>query len=190
MGHKNRGLTLTEVMVVVAILSVLTLSIYTVFKSGIDAWSKSETHLEVYQNARVALDQISRELPGAFVGGVAGGFQGEDSNPDTLVLVTTYGGATYQIRYSLDTARGVLIRQHDENPEDFANPVYTDIDFAFNINGLNFDYYPQGGAAWGDSGLWNNTATLPAAVRIMIECIDSDGNTYPFETVVYLPNSE
>lgn len=105
MNHK-KGLTLVEVLVVVTILSVLALSVYTVFKSGIDAWSRSEARLDIYQNGRAVLDQIFRELAGAFTGGGAqltGTPGGSATDPDTLEFVTDFSGSNYKIRYQLVT---------------------------------------------------------------------------------------
>ena len=103
----NRGITLVETLVAVMILSVLALSLYTVFKSGIDAWTKSESRLEIYQNARAALDQISRELAGAFATpddpngaklvGVDGG-----AGSDTLTFITDFADSIYKIKYHLE----------------------------------------------------------------------------------------
>lgn len=106
MKCKNNGITLVETLVAVMILSVLALSLYTVFKSGIDAWTKSESRLEIYQNARAVLDQLSRELAGAFVtSGVTGAkLAGVDggAGPDTLTFVTDFADSIYKIYYHLD----------------------------------------------------------------------------------------
>ena len=192
----RRGLTLIEIMIVVGILGIVVLMLNTVFKTGFDAWNKSEVRLEIYQNARVVLDQMSRELPGAFVTGVAGDvaqFQGADgtSNNDTLKFVTTFADAIYLIRYSLNTTTKILNREYAKNPTSF-DPTFDNPgseDFGFKIKELNF-LYCNSASSWTLGGTWSTTTVLPDAVKIMIKGVDSDGNDYPFETIIYLPNSE
>lgn len=188
-----KGLTLLEVLIVVTVLSVLSLSLYTVFKSGVEAWSKSETRLEIYQNARAILDQMSRELAGAFVGGDVE-FRGE---ADELEFVTNYSDSIYKIKYELGDDN-TLKRKYIENPVDYTSADYANkengpdgtdqgiIDFGFMINDIQFEYWD--GDIWDDD--WSSPNVLPGAVKVVIELVDSDDNAYPFETMVYLPNSE
>ncbi len=63
----NRGLTLTEILVVVFIFSILSTIMFTVFRGGLDSWRRSENILTMYEEARAALDLISRELQSAFL---------------------------------------------------------------------------------------------------------------------------
>jgi len=43
------------------------MSLFVVFKAGLDSWRKTQSHLEVYQSARAALDMMTRELPSAYL---------------------------------------------------------------------------------------------------------------------------
>ncbi len=208
MSHKNKGFTLVEVLVVVTILSVLVLSLYTVFKSGVDAWSKSEAHLEIFQNARVILDQISRELPGAFVGGDAE-FTGNDgvgeNSSDTLEFITNFGDSIYKLKYEL-AADNILERKYIEDPPNYANIDYENavdeddgieegiVEFGFKVSDIQFSYLPLGSVDWSSAQpTWSGT-TLPEAVEIEIRLKenpdDDDARAHHFETIVYLPNSE
>lgn len=196
MVHKNKGLTLIEVLVVVTILSVLTLTLYTVFKSGADAWSKSETRLDIYQNARVVLDQISRELAGAIVGESAANgarFVGIDADPDTIEFVTNFAGSLYRIRYERLAGTTRLQRSYEENPADFNNPAYTNIEFNELTNDIQFTYWIASASSvpsWDSWGGPPTTDRLPRAVTIILTLVDPEGNTYRFETMAYLPNSD
>ncbi|MDZ4860312.1 MAG: prepilin-type N-terminal cleavage/methylation domain-containing protein [Candidatus Hydrogenedentes bacterium] len=71
----NDGFTLAELLVASTILAVILGSVYTAFSSSINIWKKGESNTQTYQDARTALDILSRELqnmvPGAshlFVG--------------------------------------------------------------------------------------------------------------------------
>lgn len=202
MGHKNKGLTLIETVVVVAVLSVLSLSLYIVFKSGMDAWSRSDTRLEVFQNARVILGQISRELRGAFVGGdaVFAGADGGGSSPDEIEFATAIGNSIYQLKYWIDAGStpNVFTREYEEDP-DFGAGITWEEPIAFNeagddvrVSNIQFEYWDDeaGPAAWTGDGDWTDTGRLPAEVKIILTLEDSNTDTYQFETKVYLPNSE
>lgn len=193
MSRKTKGLTLIEVLVVVTILSVLALTLYTVFKSGIDAWSKSEDRLDIYQNARVVLDQMSRELPGAIVSTGGATFIGNDS---TLEFVTNFAGLLYMIKYEIPTDTTILQRSYDENPTDYSDPDYTTIEFSDIVNSIQFRYWDTDASDWRDN--WDSTEggstlmenKLAPAVEITLTLKDPEEHTYPFKTTVYLPNSE
>ncbi len=201
MSRKNIGLTLIEVLVVITILSVLSLSVYIVFKSGMDAWSKSEVRLDIFQNARVVLDQMSRELPGTFVGGGAT-FTGTNNDPDTLEFVTNFANSIYMIEYEIEAGTTILKRKYSKNPSDYTDPGYDDdtdddtgiIEFGFKISDIQFTYCDTDTGTWTTDEGWTDTATLPAAVKIEISLkenpSDDDAKAHKFETEVYLPNSE
>jgi len=209
MNHKNSGLTLVETLVSVAILSILALSVYIVFKSGIDAWSKSEERLDIYQNARVVLDQISREVVGAFVDtGTGARLEGE---ANTLTFVTDFSGAIYKISYYLDTSNSpnnILKRDYIDyslsTSEPYTSTAYTSTDFISWTKGTRVDniefFYLRPMAImemvdmssdWaGASVSWSDAASLPEAIRMRLTFRDANDKAYLFETIVYLPNSE
>jgi prepilin-type N-terminal cleavage/methylation domain-containing protein len=64
---KNRGLTLTEILVVVFIFSILSTILFTIFKGGLDSWRKSENILTMYEEGRTVLDMMSREIQAAYL---------------------------------------------------------------------------------------------------------------------------
>lgn len=70
---KESGVTLVELLVAVALLSLLMVAFYTVFKGGTKAYETGEARVELAQNGRIALDrmasEIRRALPDAFSNG-------------------------------------------------------------------------------------------------------------------------
>lgn len=214
MNHK-KGLTLVEVLVVVTILSVLALSVYTVFKSGLDVWSRSEARLDIYQNGRVALDQISRELVGAFSVTGASVFQGTDgsgTSSDVLIFLTNFGDSIYRVKYELDAGSNILRRyyidyavtfgaSYTDDPEtsgtpiDFVSPTKNAM-----VSNIQFQYLPAMPLPTGmndwigfsmDSWPGGEPAdSLPKTVKIILTLKDANDKDYVFETIVYLPNSE
>jgi prepilin-type N-terminal cleavage/methylation domain-containing protein len=198
MKCRDKGITLVETLIAVMILSILALSLYTVFKSGTDAWTKSESRLEIYQNARAALDQITRELVGAFAVTGVNTFVGQNGGgaaPDTLVFLTGFGDRIYRIRYRLDTTSHILRRSYIDYSvtpgsvyTDDPETVGTSIDFvtpslSARVNNIQFTYLPQIAQAdapvflgdWTNAGRVQNewpggeaADTLPEAVQIVL----------------------
>lgn len=60
--NSKRGVTLVELLVAVALLSLIMVAFYTIFKGGTKAYETGETRVELIQNARIALDRISSEI--------------------------------------------------------------------------------------------------------------------------------
>lgn len=58
----SNGVTLVELLVAVALLSLLMVAFYTVFKGGTKAYEKGETRVEIIQNARVAFERMVNEI--------------------------------------------------------------------------------------------------------------------------------
>lgn len=65
--RNHSGLTLVEILVVAVIFSILVTAIFTVFKGGLDSWRKADTILDMYQNARFALELMEREISSAYL---------------------------------------------------------------------------------------------------------------------------
>jgi prepilin-type N-terminal cleavage/methylation domain-containing protein len=80
---KTKGVTLVELLVAVALLALLMVAFYTVFRTGTKAYQTGEKRVEIIQNARVAFDRMVSEIRQAMpeVGG----------NPDVVFQI---GGGT------------------------------------------------------------------------------------------------
>jgi len=68
-----RGFTLIEVLISASIFSIIILSLYSAFRTGITAYNKIDSAFSVYQSARVILSRISLELKNSF------SYRGNDS---------------------------------------------------------------------------------------------------------------
>ena len=59
---KSKGFTLTEVLVMIAILLIVTVAIYSAYVLSQRAYWESEMMAEITQNGRVILERITREI--------------------------------------------------------------------------------------------------------------------------------
>lgn len=60
--NKERGVTLVELLVAVALLSLIMVAFFTIFKGGTAAWKKGDIRTELVQNGRIALDRMASEI--------------------------------------------------------------------------------------------------------------------------------
>lgn len=167
----EKGLTLVELIIVMAILGLFITSLFSVFKNSLDAWKKSEARLAVYQNARAALDQMTRDIQPAIFdpangiyakGYEKGGGIKSGSAADEFFFVAVIDGAgdanLAEIGYWIDGSN-VLRRHYDvaekgEMPAldfDFTTPdstTNTDDELAFNITDLQFKFHYRTENGW------------------------------------------
>lgn len=60
--RNNSGFTLVEMMVALALLSVMFISLYGFFLSGVIVWHRSQDKAEVEENLRIGINRLAREL--------------------------------------------------------------------------------------------------------------------------------
>lgn len=65
--NKHSGVTLIELLVTMGILLLLVTILYSVFNVSLRGWQKSDNMFQITTAARVALDQISKEIASARV---------------------------------------------------------------------------------------------------------------------------
>ncbi len=63
----SHGVTLMELLVAMVILAIIVASVYVAFNSGKQSWQVGETIVQKYQNARGALDMMSREISAMYL---------------------------------------------------------------------------------------------------------------------------
>lgn len=192
MNHK--ALTLIEILVALTIVSILALSFFTVFKTGLDSWNKARTKLEIYQNARVALEQMSRELASAVAIEGVPSFRGvySETGSDSVGFISIGEDTIWEITYGLNG--DTFERIYDEDADYDFDTTDGTVTLASNIANLKFRYWGSSTTTWDDAqivwvvpgaGGWHYD--LPRAIKITLTDLQEGRE---FETVVYLPNSK
>ncbi|MCK4325347.1 prepilin-type N-terminal cleavage/methylation domain-containing protein [bacterium] len=209
------GFTLTEILVAVTILAITVAAIYTSFKGGLTSWTKGTIRMERYQNARAALEMMSREISAAIIIAADGSYQidfygvdntetvsGETVDDDYLCFVAPVREDPDEpdlrkVRYELDETNRQLRRGTDDSIDGDITSDFSFAQLALNVKSLNFQYYDS---SWLDS--WDSRDTsaesgtnastedsLPTAVKITITVQDElkQEEEQTFSATVYLP---
>ena len=79
------GFTLAELIVAATVLTVVMTAVYTAFGSTLRAWRLGESHVTAYQDARTALNTMSREL-NCMLGGAEHLFQGKNDEVEFFTV--------------------------------------------------------------------------------------------------------
>ncbi len=172
---EGRGFTLVEVLIALAILAMIVVSTFTIFRSASKSWQKGETRSERYQNARNAIYRISTEISQAVINSNSlCKFTGDKNKVSFISFVSTESGVFElgELEFWLDGAGRLLMRNDDVDPDyDFTTYDHSDV-LSENVSELEFSYFD--GAVWTDA--WNTDQALgiglPKAVKIKIKIED------------------
>jgi prepilin-type N-terminal cleavage/methylation domain-containing protein len=177
MLRDEKGFTLIEILIALAILAMIVASTFTIFRSSSQSWQKGETRRERYHNARTAVGRMSAEISQSVMPDKNSGvFIGNKNTVRFFSFVSNSGGIfeLAQIEYWLNDKNRFLMR----NEEILAD----------NVSLVEFLYYD--GLIWTD--IWDSKLTvkeeaLPKAVKIKIKVEDKKGKESEiFEVVTKL----
>lgn len=179
----KKGFTLIEILIAMAILTIFIGSLFVVFKNSLEVWKKSEARLTVYQNARIVLEQMSREINCALVNDSTGikfvGFasgSGKKSQKDEIYFTASFeNSGQYDlctIGYWLDEGDKELMhylqRSMANNPLDFdfenlssASIGNRSSQLGLNVTDLQFRFqYRNSSSSWAvtETAAWDSGA--------------------------------
>lgn len=156
----GRGLTLVEMLITTALFSVAAASVYLLYESMLNTYSKGELRAEVQQSARIALAQITQDLRGAGYD-PSGALATVSPGPPTalraampaclsFISYKAPGGTPESVQITYDLSGGILRRRSDPwNPgtpgtsNSFGGGSWADL--AQSIASVQFTYYDAGG---------------------------------------------
>lgn len=113
--------TLVELLAAMAVLGLLMATVFGIFNQASRAWTLAENRTENFQNARMALDMISRELEGAIV--ASNNMSGAARK---ITLVTFENSGTTSVGGSTVTFSPCYVDHAPTSPNDaifFVSPV-------------------------------------------------------------------
>ncbi len=189
---EERGFTLIELLVGLTIFSVVILSIYSTFSTGILARRKGGNASESFQAARVALDDIGSELRNmvAYSGHELAGGPEELSFP-VIDHHTKRGVGLSQITYSLrrDSNSKTLVKKREALDGGLSQiyelaPMVKELSFSYcNLDSLTDSLQ------WKTT--WSSTDTLPQAVKTVLTLQTKEKDrAITFTKIVAIPLSQ
>jgi prepilin-type N-terminal cleavage/methylation domain-containing protein len=189
--RKEQGFTLIELVVSLTIFSVISLSVYSSFASGISVWRKAQEFSSVYQTARLLLDHMAMELKNAVkVFGTE--FNGGPRMISFITLRQTTQGArarrdtrvakvTFEVRRDPSGRGYALFRRHATNLKRRGEAEL----MVGSISSLDFQYTYKNSVGelqpW--AKVWKMNDELPLGIKITLNI----GGTQ-FTKLVFIPH--
>ena len=192
----EKGFTLIEILIVLSIVALMTLFLYETFISTSRVTEKINQERENYREVRLTIDQMTRELLGAYQSASpasllsftgAHGQGGEGEAVDSLsfytmshlhLILNQPDSDLTRVRYFLEKPRDSkwYQLQHEEYPHFLSNgPPETEV-LIEQVKEMSFQYYD--GVRWLPE--WNVgkvvVSSLPSAVRVSLVVVYPDGN--------------
>lgn len=207
---RQRGFTLVELVIVIALMAILWGVAYTMFYQSKNVFSLSDNKLEMYQYARIAMDEISRDLKGATLKDNVDYFRSFTNGPAdaknnnsvlTFLSLTPNGSSTpvTLITYYLKNTDELMRAEYNDTsyiygtvPASIDPSQFTYYKLTANTNYFNLAYVTGSAtvSAW-DSTSGTTTGHLPDAVNVTLQIYGTGtGNTLErgtFTTQIMLP---
>ena len=215
MIKKQNGFTLMELLVVMALMSILWGVAYVMFYQSKMVFSLSISQLEMYQHARIAIGGISQDLKGVALKNNTDYFKSfttaddmsglappprQNSSILAFLSLTPNGSSTpvTLITYYLNNADELMRAEYNDTSyiydtvSGFDPAAATFYTLAANVNYFNLTYNDGNDwvSSW-DSTYGTTTGLLPNAIRVMLQIYGSGtGNTLKigtFTTEIAIP---
>lgn len=213
-AKKQDGFTLLELIIVMALMAILWGVAYTMFYQSKRVFSLSNNKLEMYQYARIAMDEISRDLKGATLKDNVDYFRSfttaetvgltpsprDNSSILTFLSLTPNGSSTplTLIAYYLTNADELMRAEYNDTSYIYGtvsgfNPgLATFYKLTANTNYFNLAYiYSSGSTTTWDSTSGTTIGRLPNAVSVTLQIYGTGtGNTLEtgtFTTQIMIP---
>lgn len=195
-------MTFLELMLTLTIFAVVAITVYSTFGTGLSAWRKAQKTQQLYQDVRLGLNRIARDLENAVLYSQEPkfpNFTGTKSEISFYSLVDTYRAIPQhpelrKITYSLDESTQILQRLEQNLPlpeEGEEIEAEAQEALAEKIAALKFFYCYEDkdddeSYKWLDT--WNNAEEVPQGVKI--ELALEEAGELPFTKYVFIPIGE
>jgi len=208
----QRGFTLLELLIVIALMAILWGVAYTMFYQSKKVFSLSNNKLEMYQYARIAMDEISRDLKGAilkdnvdyfrsFTEGQGPADAKSNNSVLTFLSLTPNGSSTpvTLITYYLKNTDELMRAEYNDTSYIYGTisssidpSQFTYYKLTANTNYFNLAYiYSSGSTTTWNSTSGTTTGRLPDAVTVTLQIYGTGtGNTLEtgtFTTQIMIP---
>lgn len=149
----QKGMTIIELMVTLAVLSIIILGLVVFFTGGTRSWITGQYQLEAQRNARQAMESMVREIR-------HGETVDHNSTSNSIIFKTPFNGSP-DINYLLNTGTGILYRN--------TNPIIDD------VLSLNFVYLDNTDNVIDTSDLGFSSKVSKIHIELKVD-VDNDNN--------------
>lgn len=188
-SHRNKAFTLVELLVAMAIGTLIVSACFAAFRTVLDAREKLAVRSALAAQGRAAVDEIAAALRAAItVEGIETPFIGEDRESDALPddqltfftvsdrnarrddLESDIYEVSFYIVRDEQTGRGALARRKDPGVDDDISDGGILTEIALDVVALEVSYYD--GLLWVDAWPGELDEGVPSAVRVSMTLAD------------------
>ena len=184
MRRTDKGFTLIETILAVAIISVIALAVYSTFNQGIRLWQRLTQRTPVSE-LNIVFEKISSDLRNSFKFSGINFVGGEDNIAFATVILTANKDeenvlTVGEVGYFFDVRTGSLNRQQRNYNQVCQNKPTLLRQMLNNVKSLSFQYYCYNLAQ--ETYIWKNNwqageveeeRSIPLAVRMRLEFDDN-----------------
>jgi type II secretion system protein J len=194
-----KGFTLLEILVSMALLSIVLASVYAAYESNAFTIQKTRYESELWQTARIVLDRMAKDMESAFLdiqeGMVSENKQINGRAADNARFITLAHLSLHEIDPQTDICRVEYYLSEDSKNNCLAlyrkeEMIIADgvvsganiYEIANMVTGLEIDFEDNNGT---QSSEWGFKDGLPTLIRIGLRLQDRLGHEYNFMTSVH-----
>jgi type II secretion system protein J len=193
----KKGVTFVELIVAVSIFAVVSVAVYSTFAMGLSVWRRARNAQALYQNIRLALDEMARDLQNAvayFDPGqpTAINFEGEKDRISFYSLVDGYQTTPpypqlRKVSYTLGDSGSLQRLEQVHQGADIAQESEA---IASQVANLSFFYCYEdtAGSGYEWKQAWELKQEIPESVKIELEL--NTGNKPVFSKYVFIPTGK
>ncbi len=196
----NKGFTFVELMIAITIFSIIAISIYSAFGTGIRVWRQGENSIAFNQDLRLALEDLAVELKNAINYSQDDpllGFNGLEKEIRFLTLLNQEGGRKLcVVSYFINEEKGGILSFKRAQADQLAG---FEIDKSkgeiviSNISDVSFSYaYDTKDEAnpyeW--LGVWENSKIVPRGIKVFfkIKNPDNKASEEVYTKMIFIPS--
>jgi len=187
-NKRERGLSLVEMLIALAIFSILAVSVSSIFRAGVKIWRAGELSMEKNQKVRNIFYTMGRDLKNAVAYSEDMPFEGAADKLSFMTVVPALAGPAgaghdelARVVYYFDETKNTFNKKVAGRAQGFDEKAATEIEIDSGVESAHFQYvfkpaFEGDGYEWRDQ--WKSEKKIPRGVKITIDGL---------ETAVFLP---
>lgn len=196
MNKGKRGFTLIEMLVAFSVFTVVMTGVYLSFSIGLSVWKREQGQVETYQNGRIVLKRIAKELRCIIAPEHANVFFVEEladeehknakfiGQNERITFFSLRDDSLVEITYCLHKEQEgnelSILERSERKPLEEEKKL---IQIASNIQELDFEYFDKDKEKWDD--VWASGGS-PAKIKVKL-LLGDEREAVDFEQVVHIP---